>query len=69
MRQGDWKLVKNGKESLRVSGIGGDSLSLYNLVSDIGETKDLSAEQPERVAAMTAAYKQWDAQNMEPLWR
>lgn len=58
MRQGDWKLVKNGKESL----------SLYNLDSDIGETKDLSAEQPERVAAMTAAYKQWDAHNMEPRW-
>ena len=58
MRQGDWKLVKNGEESL----------SLYNLVSDIGETKDLSAEQPERVAAMTAAYKQWDAHNMEPRW-
>jgi hypothetical protein len=53
---------------LRVSGIGGDSLSLYNLVSDIGETKDMSAEQPERVAAMTAVYKQWDAQNMEPRW-
>lgn len=58
MRQGDWKLVKNGK----------DSLSLYNLDSDIGETKDLSAEQPERVAAMTAAYEQWDAHNMEPRW-
>lgn len=58
MRQGDWKLVKNGK----------DSLSLYNLDSDIGETKDLSAEQPERVSAMTAAYKQWDAHNMEPRW-
>lgn len=58
MRQGDWKLVKNGK----------DSLSLYNLVDDIGETKDLSAEQPERVAAMTAAYKQWDAHNMGPRW-
>jgi arylsulfatase A-like enzyme len=68
MRQGDWKLVKNARESLRVSGIGGDSLSLYNLVSDIGETKDLSVEQPERVAAMAAAYKQWDAQNMKPRW-
>jgi hypothetical protein len=50
--------VKNRKESL----------SLYNLDSDIGETKDLSAEQPERVAAMTAAYTQWDALNMEPRW-
>jgi arylsulfatase A-like enzyme len=58
MRQGDWKLVKNGK----------DSLSLYSLDSDIGETKDRSAEQPERVAAMTSAYKQWDAHNMEPRW-
>lgn len=43
--QGDWKLVqydlgKNGKPEL------------YHLGQDIGETKDLSAKEPERVAAM-----------------
>ncbi len=58
IRQGDWKLVKNGTEPV----------SLYNLATDIGETKSLAAEQPDRVAAMKGAYDQWDAQNKEPLW-
>lgn len=58
IRQGDWKLVKNGKEPL----------ALYNLASDISETKNLAEEHPGRVVAMKAAYRQWDAQNKEPLW-
>ena len=58
IRQGDWKLVKNGREPV----------ALYNLASDIGETKNLAAEQPDRVVAMKAAYSRWDAQNKEPLW-
>jgi arylsulfatase A-like enzyme len=58
IRQGDWKLVKNNRESV----------ALYNLASDIGETNNLAAAQPERVAAMKAAWRRWDAQNKEPLW-
>ena len=58
IRQGDWKLVKNNREPV----------SLYHLATDIGETKNLAAEQPDRVAAMKAAWQRWDAQNMEPLW-
>ena len=58
IRQGDWKLVKNGREPV----------ALYDLGRDIGETKNLAEEQTERVAAMKAAYRQWDAQNKEPLW-
>lgn len=58
IRQGDWKLVKDGREPL----------ALYNLATDIGETKNLSAEQPARVAAMKTAWQQWDALNQEPRW-
>ncbi len=58
IRQGDWKLVKNRKEPV----------SLYHLVSDIGETNNLAGQQSERVASMLATYKKWDAQNMEPRW-
>jgi arylsulfatase A-like enzyme len=58
IRQGDWKLVKDGKEPL----------ALYNLANDIGESKNLVTGQPERAAAMKAAYNTWDSQNMEPLW-
>jgi arylsulfatase A-like enzyme len=58
IRQGDWKLVKNRKEAV----------SLYNLASDIGETNNLAGQQPALVATLHAAYKKWDAQNMEPKW-
>ena len=58
IRQGDWKLVKNGREPV----------SLYDLSSDTSEMKNLADEQPARVAAMKAAYDQWDGQNKEPLW-
>jgi arylsulfatase A-like enzyme len=58
IRQGDWKLVKNDTEPI----------ALYNLANDIGETQNLAAEQPERVAAMKAAWQRWDDQNKKPLW-
>ncbi len=58
IRQGDWKLVKNGREPL----------SLYNLANDIGETKNLGTKHPERVEALRAAWEKWDASNKEPLW-
>lgn len=59
IRQGDWKLVKNGREPL----------SLYQLVNDIGEANNLAAAHPDRVRAMHAAWKQWDASNKEPIWQ
>lgn len=59
IRQGDWKLVKNDLAPL----------ALYHLASDIGETRNLAAEQPERVREMQAAWERWDSENQEPLWR
>lgn len=59
IREGDWKLVKNGAEPV----------ALYQLNNDIGETKNLAAEQPARVAAMQAAWQRWDNENREPLWK
>lgn len=58
IRQGDWKLVKNHREPL----------ALYDLADDIGETKDLSARQPERVRKMEAAWQKWNSRLQEPLW-
>ena len=57
IRQGDWKLVKDGREPI----------ALYNLAMDIGEAKNLAVNQPARVAALQAAYQRWDAMNKEPL--
>jgi arylsulfatase A-like enzyme len=59
LRCGDWKLIASA------SGSGGFNKSqpalepatpvlLFNLADDLGETKNLAAEQPERVAAMKA---------------
>ncbi len=56
IRQGDWKLVKNGTEPL----------SLYHIATDIGETRNLAPEQRARVAKLKKAYQAWDAQNQMP---
>lgn len=56
IRQGDWKLVKTHMEPM----------GLYNLAADIGESKNLAAEHPERVAAMKAAWDLWNKENIEP---
>ena len=58
IRNGDWKLVKDGLEPL----------ALYNLADDIGETNNLAAQHPDRTRAMHAEWKQWDASNQEPNW-
>ena len=50
--------MKNGKEPL----------ALYNLANDIGESKNLATDQPDRIIKMKEAYQRWDAQNKEPLW-
>ena len=51
MRQGAWKLIVNGPD--------GPDVALYNLDDDPGETNDLAADEPERVAAMGEALDDW----------
>ena len=60
IRQGDWKLV--------ASRVDKNVPRLINLAADIGEEKDLSAEQPEKAKALKAAYDAWNAEQAEPLW-
>jgi arylsulfatase A-like enzyme len=57
MRDADWKLMSMG-----------DATVLYNLKTDIGEQKDLSAAEPARVEMMTAAWKAWDKNNIPAKW-
>ena len=45
-----WKLILNEKQG-----------QLYHLPADPGELKDLSGEEPERVAELWALVKEWDA--------
>ena len=72
IRKGDWKLVRTSERPLEnvdasafadLSGAG-----LYNLADDIGETTDLAAEHPARVKELAAAWRQWNARLISPLW-
>lgn len=58
LRQGDWKLIREGGE-----------WQLYDLAHDIGETTDLAAKEPQRVGPMSLLWDAWDAEQKEPLWR
>jgi arylsulfatase A-like enzyme len=53
MRDGAWKLVLGG---------GNAKPSLFDLSRDLGETRDLAAEHPDRVEAMTNAIDAWSAE-------
>lgn len=58
IRKGDWKLVQDGDHKP----------ALYEVSTDISETKDLSAEKPELVANLSEEWKRWDSENKEPVW-
>lgn len=50
VRMRDWKLIHFFED---------DRVELYDVVRDIGETTDLAAKEPQRVAAMRARLDQW----------
>ncbi len=59
VRMGDWKLLLNASEKNAEEAPGDepkstDSVELYNLAEDIGETKNLAATQPVRVKELRA---------------
>ena len=61
IRKGDWKLVAARADQ--------NAPRLINLASDIGETTDLSAQQPEKLKELTADYQAWNKEQAEPLWK
>jgi arylsulfatase A-like enzyme len=61
VRHGDWKLV--------VSSIDGSEPRLFNLADDIGEAKDLIAQEPQRAKELRALYEAWNAEQAAPLWQ
>ena len=72
VRSGDWKLVAY-QAKFDTGDIGHDDPldqvtphRLYNLARDIGETEDLSRQEPERVAELLSHWNDWNAQ-MRPL--
>lgn len=59
LRKGDWKLVKPDAETVE----------LFDLEADVGESRNLAGEKPEKVEELQAAWKTWNAQMAEPLFR
>jgi arylsulfatase A-like enzyme len=71
IRVGDYKLVRydsnvetrTGKPHQPVAGP-----KLYNLANDIGETRDLYAEMPEKVKELQSKWDKWNKTLIDPLW-
>jgi arylsulfatase A-like enzyme len=61
IRKGDWKLVASAFDKLQPR--------LINLAEDIGEATDLLAKNPEKAKELEKDWKEWNAQQMDPLWK
>ena len=59
VRRGRWKLVWNEREA---------PPELYDLASDLSESTDLAASQPELTAELVEEVNAWEAELVEPLW-
>ena len=67
VRLGDYKLVSyDGAAEGKLGTIQGPKL--YNLASDLGESKDLSAEMPDKVKELQGKWDAWNHTNVPPLW-
>ncbi len=60
VRKGPWKLLVNPREPKRKRQERGSVLRLHHLGNDLGERKDLSADQPARVEALQAELADWE---------
>ena len=66
IRHGDWKLVV-ANEPMNPARKEKPA-SLFNLAADISESKDLAAEQPEKVKELRALWEKWNAEQQPPRW-
>ncbi len=63
LRRGDWKVVSPRREQNRK---GPRVWELYNVASDIAETRNLAAQEPDRLEALVEAWEKLDAKMREP---
>ena len=64
IRRGKWKLVDfRDFEAKTQSG-----WQLFDLDTDISESKNLATEKPELLAELSKAWDDWNAKNIAPLW-
>ena len=60
VRQGDWKLIGNPKDTSNKAPLGkDDKLFLVNLADDVTEMKNVAAEHPEVVERLKQLHEQW----------
>lgn len=71
IRMNDYKLVRYDSNVDTQTGKRGQPVTaakLYNLAKDIGETKDLAAEMPDKVKELQAKWDVWNTKNVPPAW-
>jgi arylsulfatase A-like enzyme len=71
IRLGDYKLVRYDSNADTRTGARNQPVTaakLYNLASDIGETKDLTAAMPDKVKELQSKWDAWNATLVAPLW-
>ncbi|NDC64637.1 MAG: sulfatase, partial [Planctomycetia bacterium] len=69
VRAGDWKLVRHAVNADADSGPTWKKVTaarLYNLATDVGESQDLAASMPEKVAELQARWDEWNRANVAP---
>ena len=45
-----------------------EPLSLYDLAADVGETRNLASQHPDKLRELEAAWQGWNAEMQAPLW-
>jgi arylsulfatase A-like enzyme len=71
VRVGDYKLVRYDGEADAVGDEPKRPVSearLYNLAEDVGETRDLAATMPDKLAELQSKWDAWNATLAAPLW-
>lgn len=68
IREGDFKLVRYDTTAEGSSEPVVSRPKLYNLAANIGETEDLAADMPDKVASLSAKWQRWNSTLPKPLW-
>ena len=71
IRLGDYKLVRYDSNADTLTGARNQpvtSARLYNLAADIGETKDLATQMPDKAKELQSRWDAWNIANVKPLW-
>jgi hypothetical protein len=62
LRSGDWKLVRNNPRP------SDSAWQLYNLASDVSETRDLASSQPEKLEELQQTWERLNSEMLAPAW-